>query len=238
MNGDQPPSLSEPTQPPAVIPPVPPRKTSTDLPSQPLPAATAHATEPVAQASDSLAAFNTPASVSDVPVEDGFYKSDQDVYEQPQEDLGAVEWVSSGEELQSRSATWRVKMSLLSAVAGVVVYALTRDLISSGAVVFVGVIFGLMGARKPPALSYRIDRNGITVGEKAYSYREFRAFSLVDNNGSQSINLMPLKRFLPVLAVHYDLQRRAEITDILGQHLPLEEHRRDAFDSIITLIKF
>jgi hypothetical protein len=149
-----------------------------------------------------------------------------------------VEWISTGDELQSRSAAWRTRMSLISLGAGAVVYLITRDLVSTGSVVFVGLLFGFLGARKPPALQYRLDRRGIVIGRKHYSYNEFRAFSVVDEAQTITVNLVPLKRFLPVLAIFCDPKFYDEVIGMLGQHLPMEVHKRDAFDSIINRVKF
>jgi len=238
---NNPPSLSEPSQPQAAIPPIQPRKEPIVQPQQQIvqPAAVNIAPSTTVAPALNQAVEEGPLVFDETSAEGGFYNPDPPrpgsaLVIEPE----AIEWVSSGEDLQAKSAGWRIKMTLLSVVAGIVIYAFTRDIFSSGAIVAVGILFGMLGARKPPSLSYRVDKNGITIGPKLYSYREFRAFSIAEDHGAQSINLAPLKRFYPMLAIHYDLSRRDEIVDVLGQHLPLEEHRRDAFDSIINSIRF
>lgn len=150
----------------------------------------------------------------------------------------AVEWISSGDELRLRASAWRIRMTLLSLGAAAIIYGVTRDIVSAGSVGVVGLLFGLLGSRKPPSLAYTLDNRGITIGQKHYTYDEFRAFTVTDDTMPPSINLVPLKRFLPLLAVHYDPKRRDEIVDILAAHLPLEVYKRDAIDSIINKVKF
>lgn len=149
-----------------------------------------------------------------------------------------VEWTSSGDELRLRASAWRVRMTLLSLVAAVIIYVLTRDIISAGSVGVVGLLFGFLGSRRPPSLTYTVDSQGINIGQRHYAYSDFRAFTVSDDVQSPSINLVPLKRFLPILALHYDSKLRDEIIDVLAAHLPLEIPKRDAIDSIINKVKF
>lgn len=238
MSGDQnlptpdnPPSLSEPPQRRAVIPPVPARQ------QEPVIYNRTSGTIP--------AGVGTEPDRDQVPATDHFYHPDDDSTQfdaQPDKDPStpdeAVEWISSGDELQSRSSTWLMRMLAVSAVAGAVVFLITRDLVSTGSVVIVGLLFGFLGARKPPALQYRIDRHGIVIGRKQYRYNEFRAFSVADDRQALTVNLVPLKRFLPVLSIFCDPKLHDKIIAVLGEHLPMEVHKRDALDSIISRAKF
>jgi hypothetical protein len=149
-----------------------------------------------------------------------------------------VTWVSSGDALRAHSSSWRFKMTLVSLVAGVLVYLITRDVVNAGAVVVAGLLFGFLGARKPPALHYQLDSRGITVGRRRYGYAEFRAFSVADEAASPSIDLTPLKRFLPTLSLHFDQAQRDQIVNVLSSHLPMEAHKRDALDRIANKVRF
>jgi hypothetical protein len=229
---DNPPSLSEPAQRPVAIPPIEPRDVITPTPSP--------------------SALPQPASLPMGPAEElasqGFYHADDgddadfdspEVFSQSDTSSDVViDWVSSGDQLQSRSAAWRIRMSLISIMAGAVIYLITRDYVSSGSVVVVGLLFGILGSRKPPALQYKLDKHGIAIGQRPYSYAEFRAFSISEDPQSPSINFVPLKRFAPMLSVHYEPQQADAIVDLIAQHLPMEEHHHDAFDSIINRVKF
>lgn len=240
---DNPPSLSEPSQPQVTIAPAQPPQAAVAAPIQPAAVAPLAApSTPEKPQEESIA--EDPDDGDDPEEVIGFYHPDSEALYA--ESLGiaspkpdkAIEWVSSGDELQARSSAWRIRMILLSVVAAAIIYAITRDVVSSGAVVIAGILFGFLGARKPPAIQYKLDSHGFSIGPRVYSYREFRAFSVADDIVPPSINIVPLKRFSPMLSIHFDVQHHDEIVDILAQHLPLEEHRHDAFDSIITRIKF
>lgn len=234
---DNPPSLSEPSQR-RVITPLALTKSPVEQPaiynradSVPINPAIAVPADSEQQAADS---FYHPED-DNIPVDAALPDADNSGDTMADD---AVEWVSTGDELQSRSSAWRMRMLLISAGAGAVIYLITRDFVSAGSVVFVGLLFGFLGARKPPALQYRLDNHGIIIGRKQYSYNDFRAFSVVEEAQAITINLVPLKRFLPVLSIFCDPKLHDEVVAKLGLHLPMELHKRDAFDSIISRVKF
>ncbi len=191
-----------------------------------------------------------PATDDGAMPEGGFYHADtglapvvseQSAVNHPaaaQPDEEPVSWISSGEAIQAHSQSWKVKMTALSVVVGVIVYAITRDFVSSGAVAFAGILFGFLGARKPQPLQYQVGRDGIIIGRRPFSYTEFRAFSLVNDGPALTINLMPLKRFSPILSVHADPELHDKIVAILSNHLPMEAHKRDAIDAILSKARF
>jgi hypothetical protein len=149
-----------------------------------------------------------------------------------------MEWTASGDAILQRVAGWRARMTVASLVIGVLVYLLTRDLISAGSVAFVGLLFGFLGGRKPSALHYVLDRHGIAIGRRAYSYDEFRAFIINKEKAGVSLSLVPLKRFLPMLSVECDPALLDRIVELLADHLPMETPHNDAFDRIINRVNF
>jgi hypothetical protein len=232
---DNPPSLSEPTQ----------RRLDTPSPIKDSPQVAA--APPAPQAAKLQGDDETVSAVTESTDAAGsFYHPDDSGQAETGAVLSAangdpdetVEWEASGDALRSETAAWRIRMTAMSLVASAVIYLIGRDIISAGSVAVVGLLFAFLGSRKPPSLQYKLDRTGITIGQKHYTYNEFRAFSIVDDLRSPSINIVPLKRFLPLLSIHYDPQQRDKIVGVLADHLPLEMRRRDAFDSIINRVKF
>ena len=230
---DNPPSLSEPTQRRTAIPPSP-------MVAKYAPGSTDHTATvnvPTATSSPLQTVLSPPVTDEVTALQDSNGLYDPIADDNSIADV-AIEWVSSGDDIQARSAAWRVRMTVVSLIAGVLIYIITRDYVSTGSVVLVGTLFGFMGARKAPALHYRLDRSGLFIGQHLYTYSEFRAFSVSDDPQVPSINIVPLKRFLPLLSVYYDVQQRDKIVEVLAAHLPMEAPRHDAFDSIINRIKF
>ena len=224
---DNPPSLSEPVS-----------RTSGVAPS-PM----------VSKFADSSVMTNKPESPGETAVSDessdSFYNPEGDgdaSFAKPAHDTQdstdqVIEWVSSGEDLQAKAAAWRVRMIAIALIAGAVIFALTRDFASTGIVIFAGLLFGFIGARKPPATQYHVDRHGITIGQRQFAYSDFRAFSLVNDPHVPTISIVPLKRFAPLLSIRCDPQQIDRIVAVMSSHLPLEAARHDAIDSIVNRIK-
>lgn len=147
-----------------------------------------------------------------------------------------IRWTSSGDALQGHSAGWRLRMTLASIVLAGVVYFITRDLFPSISVAVAGILFGFLGARKPHPLNYQLDERGIRIGNRQYLYSAFRAFSIIEE--SNSVALVPLQRFAPLMYVHVDVADGRQVIDMLSAHLPMEAHKRDAVDSLAHRFKF
>lgn len=225
---ENPPSLSEPSRRRQPIPALPEQISADQAASR------APAIEEASSAVDSTSggeSFYRPDDMPDVTTA-GY--SEQSQFD----DEKVIEWVSSGEELRARAVAWRVRMTFLSLLASGIVYLITRDIFSAGSVGAVGLLFGLLGSRKPPSLSYMLSSRGVQIGRRQYGYNEFRAFMVDDDVQASSINLIPLKRFLPLLSLHCDPKQRDEIVEMLAAHLPMEMYRRDAIDSIVNRVKF
>jgi hypothetical protein len=251
---DSHPSLVEPSQLPTLPTPAPaPATQSSQLP-QPVAAAPAPQPEaPPAAPSPAAARPVEPAqpsaSTAAEPSADpagGFYRVD-DIATDVASGLGAdeglpsrqkaevVTWTAGGES-QAPATAWRVRMTAISLALGVVIYFITRDVFSAGAVIVAGILFGFIGMHKPHALSYQLDGSGIIIGQRHFSYTEFRAFSIADETSFPTIELMPLKRFLPVVSLQMDPALREQIVGVLSVRLPMEAHRRDVIDRLTSLI--
>lgn len=154
------------------------------------------------------------------------------------DDDTVVSWTSDGEGLMARAQAWRVRMSVLSVIVGILVFFITGgDWVSSIVIAFAGIAFGFLGSRKPQSVAYQLDHDSIVVGRRQYELDDFRAFSLIENNISASIELLPLHRFAPMLSVQLDRRVQDQVLGILSAQLPFEEHHEDMFDQLLKKIK-
>jgi hypothetical protein len=149
-----------------------------------------------------------------------------------------ISWTASEFLAHEKSASWYLVLALAAVAAAGIIYLLTRDTVSSVVVLVGAVIFGIVAARKPRQLTYQIDADGIQVGPKHYPLADFRSFSVVDEGSFSGINLMPLKRFAPMLTVYYDPKDEERIIGVLSRSLPMEEHRHDPVDNLMRRIRF
>ena len=149
-----------------------------------------------------------------------------------------ISWTASEFVAHQKTAGWYGILTLIIAVAAGVIFLLTKDAISTGVVILVGVAFGVYAARQPRQLPYQLDSSGVTIGEKHYSYEAFRYFSVVPEGAFSSIVFMPLKRFAPLTTIYYAPQDEDRIIDLLTPILPLEDKKRDPVDRLMERIRF
>lgn len=149
-----------------------------------------------------------------------------------------VSWSASEYIANPKNAGWFGLLAAASIVVAVIVYFLTKDKVSTAVIGILGVIVGVFAARQPRVLEYHIDQSGIHVGPKFYAYPGFKSFSVVEEGAFAHISLMPLKRFMPPLAIHFSPEDEEKIVDTLADYLPYEEHKPDMVESVSRRLRF
>jgi hypothetical protein len=157
--------------------------------------------------------------------------------EEPVSDI-SVNWTASEFIAHDKAPSWYLALAIITVVSTAVIYLLTKDKITAAMIIIVGVFFGVLAARKPRELPYMLDNEGLHIGEKQYPYDHLRSFSLVQQDGIESIWLMPLKRFMPILTIYFEPTDEQKIVDVLSQFLPMENHQPDPVDKLLHKIRF
>ena len=93
-------------------------------------------------------------------------------------------------------------------------------------------------SRRPPrTLSYTLSAEGLHTGQQFHTFKEFKAFGVVQDGPLYSIMLVPTKRFAPMTAVYFAEQDGEKIVDIFGHHLPMEQLKLDFVDTLIRKLR-
>jgi hypothetical protein len=119
-----------------------------------------------------------------------------------------------------------------------VIYLVTRDVISAGVIILAAIVLGIYAGHQPRELEYQLNARGLTIGQKHYSYEQFRSFSVLPEGAFSSIVFMPLKRFAVPTTIYYAPEDEEKIVSLLGSYLPLEERGHDAVDRLMHRIHF
>lgn len=131
-----------------------------------------------------------------------------------------------------QGAGWYIMIMLLVGLIAAGLYFLTKDYFAVGATFVAGLLGVIYAQRKPRRLTYGLDSRGLSIGDKQYVYSTFKSFSVFREGGLSSLNLMPTKRFMPPITVYFDVELEQKITDIVGEHIPFEQHKLDAVDRL------
>ncbi len=149
-----------------------------------------------------------------------------------------IHWSASEYIFQEKNGLWFMAFAIL--VLGLIsldIFALKTYTFS--ALIAVMAVAVVVYYRRPPAeISYTLSpQHGLYVGEKLRTFEEFKSFAVISDNGSNYIMLVPTKRFSPALSVYFPTESGEQIVDVLGQILPMEQRKLDAFDYIVRKLR-
>ncbi len=229
LTGEAPTELPTPSS----IPPEPPETANGAV----LPQPQAYS-QPQQPAATETAQASTPTLQAQEPAQE-----QADVHEAPTtywqgDPAEVVNWTASEFISHQKTQGWYSMLILGSLLFSVVVWLVTKDIVSAVIVLMAGVVLASYATRKPRELTYQIDPSGLTIGERHYSYNEFRSFSVTPEGAFSSLVFTPLKRFGVLTTVYFDPQDEERIANIVTRYLPHEEHKPDPIDHVMRRIRF
>ena len=157
----------------------------------------------------------------------------------PQSPDDAVRWTASEYIAHHKSYGWFMGYGFVLGLIALLIYVFTRgDFVSTVMVFIIGVAFGIFAGRQPRELNYAVDPAGVRIGSRSYPYASFKSFSVIEEDPIRSINLLPLKRFMPPISIYYDPEDEEKIISTLSLHLPFEEKDHDFVERLMRRVRF
>lgn len=148
-------------------------------------------------------------------------------------------WSASEFVAYHKGGGWYVMVFFgLIALVAIVFFITSKDFISAGSVLLIGILFMIYASRKPRVLAYQIDKSGVRIGEKLYPFSVLRSFAVIDEGSLHSISLLPLKRFMPSISMYFEPKDESTIVEVLGKYLPKEDKSQDMVDRFMHKIRF
>lgn len=155
-----------------------------------------------------------------------------------EDQAGAITWTASEFIAHAKSLGWYATLAAAAIALAAIFFLITRDPVSVGVVIVSAILLGTYGRHQPRQLEYRVDNNGLNVGQKRFGYDEFRSFSIIPEGAFSSIVFMPLKRFAVPTTIYFPPEDENKIASLIANHLPLEERGHDAIDRLMQRIRF
>ena len=121
---------------------------------------------------------------------------------------------------------------LITAALTAAVYLITKDYFATGTIPIVGIIVAVFAGHKPGVATYEITNKGLSVNGKNYAYNQFKSFSVLQEGNLSSLNLFPLKRFMPPVSAYFESTQQDKITNAIGEYLPYEPREMDSIDKL------
>ncbi len=156
----------------------------------------------------------------------------------PHSNLGSVNWSASEFVDHEKDSSWFTGLAAAAAAVTTIIYLITRDLITVVVIALAAVLFGITAGRKPRTLQYQIDSSGVSIGDRFYPYSSLKTFSVLEEGAFNSIQLTPLKRFMPPISLYFPPEQEENIINLLGSYLPHEDRRHDPIDRLMRRVRF
>ena len=149
----------------------------------------------------------------------------------------SVTWTASEFIEHHHSAGWYMLLILTTVAVASGVYFLTKEYFAAGTIGVVGLIVAIFASRKPQKVAYELSASGLRVGQKMYAFGLFKSYSVVKEGGFSTLNLLPLKRFMPPVSAHFASEDEERIVGTISDYLPYEEHKTDGIDRLSRKLK-
>jgi hypothetical protein len=149
----------------------------------------------------------------------------------------AVSWEASEYLHRSKDFLWTIGFIATTAVflaVAVWFQAWTFAIL----IVVMAVAMGYFAFRKPRVVHYSLNHDGLQIGQRFYSFADFRAFGVKPEEAFFMALLIPTKRFMPAITIYFAETEGEKIVDILGAHIPMEEVNPDIVDSFMSRLHF
>lgn len=150
----------------------------------------------------------------------------------------AISWTASEYIDHARGSGWYLALIAGTIALAGLVYLITKDYFATGVIAVMGVIVGVFSTHKPKQVTYELSTSGLKAGEKSYPLNLFKSFALIREGVLSSVNLIPIKRFMPPLSIYFDPADEQKIVNLLGSHLPLEEGGLDPIERLSRRLRF
>ena len=148
-----------------------------------------------------------------------------------------LSWTASEFIEHKKTAGWYIILAFISLGLTAGAYFL-EGIFTATIVLLSAILFGYVAARKPRELPYVVNSEGVKVDNKLYRYSNFKSFSIIQEEGIQSIWFMPMQRFAPGLSIYFSPEEGQKIVNLLGTFIPYEERKLDAIDQLMHKLRF
>jgi hypothetical protein len=149
-----------------------------------------------------------------------------------------ISWNASEYVTHQNGFSWYLMVILATVGLAAIIFFFTREWISSLVIIIMGIAFAAFSARQPRVQQYGVTDSGIQIGQKFYKFEQFKSFAVMHEGAMGFVSLLPLRRFLPPVAMYYAPDDEDKILDALSEHLPYEQRDHDAIDRLTRKIRF
>jgi len=136
-----------------------------------------------------------------------------------------------------KPAGWYIGLVIFF-LALIIVAIVTRQWLSIGVFAVMGVTVAIYANRRPRVLNYSLTNLGVHVGDKKYKFDNFGGFFESDDYGQLVFELIPTKRFAPLVSLPAVTEYQNQIEQSISAVLPKEMPRVSIIERIFKALRF
>lgn len=148
-----------------------------------------------------------------------------------------LSWEASEYIGHSHGIGWYLGVVVATAALVATSLLVFKEWLSAVVTVLMMVALVVYARRAPRVLKYMLNEAGIGIGPKFFPFTQFRSFAILSEHNFFTIELEPLRRFMPRLSIFLDKEDANAVSDALEKHLPREDRKPDAIDRLSRKLK-
>jgi hypothetical protein len=148
-----------------------------------------------------------------------------------------LSWQASEYIHHHKPATWYMAV-LAAAVVLLVAGVLTRQWSGIAVLIVMTAAVLVYASKQPRVLNYSLSEDGLMIDSKFHPYSQFKSFGVVTDVGWHSIDLDPMKRFMPRLTILLEDHHIDDVIEALSMQLPRNDRGPDAIERLSRRLRF
>lgn len=148
-----------------------------------------------------------------------------------------VQWEASEYIEHNRNAVWYLALLVSTGVISAATYYFTKEIFATVVIILTALAVTISSFHKPRQTSYSLSKSGLMIGQKNYPYSTLKSFAVIREGGLISLNIVPIKKFMPTITVYFESKDEEKIINSIGQHLPYEERSPDRIERLSQRLK-
>lgn len=169
--------------------------------------------------------------------ETNFYHPDEDGAAPSASSSSGFTWEAPEFIEHHHPGSWYAALVAVTVLLAAFTLLVTHDLFATAIILVLGIIIWIFAGHKPGTAQYELNSRGLSINGKLYPYSGYKSFTILHEGELSSINLRPLKRFMPPISAYYTPGDEEKIVDTIGTALPYEDRPMDSIDRLARRLR-
>lgn len=151
---------------------------------------------------------------------------------------GSYAWTAAEFVAHHKTPQWFLAFAAVCFTVIAAVFFITKDITAVLVLIVGAVAVGIFAGRIPRDQQFQIDNEGFSIGQRRFSFAQFKSFSVIHEGALTSVQFLPLKRFAPYTTIYFGPNDEDQVLDRVEEVLPYVEHSGDAIDQLLRRVRF